>query len=444
MRNFILFYLGLIIIFLLGGCSSQDKTPEQDNQILNPGDLIWVKRAGGAEYDQCFGVRTLPDNSTVVTGCFKGTAIFGKEELNEIILTSAGGEDIFIARYNPDGSLAWAIRVGGTLDDCGERVPRLLDDSFIVTGYINGTVTFGDGESNETVLASEGETSSFNAQYNSDGTLVLVKSSTRSPYSDADYGIITLLDNSTVVTGVLGGTATFGSGESNETELNPTSRADCFIARYNPDGTLAWVKQAGGSNWVDRMSGKGVTVLSDYSAVVTGYFRGMATFGRNEPNETVLTSVGATAFGYGGPADDIFIARYNPDGTLAWAKCAGGSTEDWGYGITALSDNSSVVTGKFWAKATFGAGEPNELELTSLGYFDIFIARYNPDGTLVWAKRAGSLTDDCGYEVTTLSDDSTVVIGSYEGTATFGEGEANETILTSEGGQDIFIARFAP
>ncbi|MCK4719816.1 hypothetical protein KAU08_04115, partial [bacterium] len=97
------------------------------------------------------------------------------------------------------------------------------------------------------------------------------------------------------------------------------------------------------------------------------------------------------------------------DGDLFWAKQAGGTELDEGRSITALSDNSTVATGWFRDSATFGQGEPNETVLTSAGWRDIFIARYNPDGSLAWAKKAGGTSQDKGFGVTTLSDNSTVV-----------------------------------
>ncbi|MCX6645370.1 MAG: hypothetical protein NTY09_03295 [bacterium] len=239
----------------------------------------------------------------------------------------------------------------------------------------------------------------------------------------------TLSDNSTVVTGRFYESGTFGPGELNETILTSAGYGDIFIARYNPDGTLAWAKSAGGGSDYDE--GYGITMLSDNSTVVKGRFWGSATFGPGELNETVLTTDGV--------ADaDIFIARYNPDGTLAWAKRAGGTSDDYGQGITALADSSTVVTGRFYGSATFEPG----VTLTSAGQADIFIASYNPDGTLAWAKRAGGTSYDEGYGITTLSDNSTVATGVFGGSATFGPGEPNQTDLTSAGLFDIFIARY--
>jgi hypothetical protein len=247
-------------------------------------------------------------------------------------------------------------------------------------------------------------------------------------------GITTLSDNSTNVTGEFLGSATFGPGEPNQTVLTSDGNYyDIFIARYDPDGTLAWAKRAGGAS---SDFSYGITTLSDNSTVVTGRFQGSATFGPGEPNQTVLTSAGLY---------DIFIARYNPDGTLAWAKRAGGASGDSGQGITTLLDNSTVVTGLFEGSATFGPGEPNQTVLTSAEGWDIFIARYNPDGTLAWAKHAGGASDfDIGIGITTISDNSTVVTGQFWGEATFGPDEPNQTVLTSAGDWDIFVARFAP
>ena len=406
---------------------------------LGGGELLWAKRAGGVDSaDQGNAITVLSDNSTVVTGYFEGSATFGLGEINETVLTAGYSLDLFIAKYDPDGTLAWAKQALGIINSTtGNAITTLSDDSTVVTGEFDGSATFGLGDPNEIVLTAGGL---FIARYNSNGTLAWAKQTLAPGWSGSphSYAITTLSDDSTVVTGFLYGTATFGPSEPNQTVLNSAGWYDIFIARYNPDGTLAWAKRAGGAG---SDVGYGITTLSDNSTVVTGWFEGSATFGPSEPNQTVLTSAGG---------DDMFIARYNPNGTLAWAKRAGGALGwDEGYGITTLSDNSTVVTGNFDDSATFGLGEPNETVLISTSYFsDIFIARYNPDGTLAWAKQAGGEDQEFSNGITALSDNSTVVTGYFgypDGkSATFGEGESNETVLTSAGENDIFIARYNP
>ena len=399
--------------------------------LVGTSDLVWAKRAGGMNYDKGHSITTLSDNSTVVTGEFQGTATFGESEANETVLVSAGGSDIFVARYNPDGTLAWAKHAGGTMDDYGYGITALSDDSTVVTGTYIGSATFGEGEANETLLVSEGGTDIFVACFNPGGTLVWAKRAGGTANNEG-FGITNLSDDSTVVTGYFSDSTTFGEGEPGETVLVSDGHNDIFVARYNPDGTLVWAKHAGGT---ENNGGYGITTLADDTIFVTGQFSGTATFGKGEPNETVLVSEGGI---------DSFVARYSPDGTLTWTKSAGGTTSAWGNGITTLSDDSTIVTGEFSGTATFGKGESNETVLVSDGNFDIFVACFNPDGTLAWAKRTGGTVSDSGLEITSLSDDSILVTGYFYGSVTFGEGEPNETVLVSDGDNDIFFARYYP
>ena len=412
------------------------------------GSLAWAKRAGVEEYDSGLSISALGDGSALIAGSFLGTATFGPGESGQTVLSAAGQRDVFVARYNAGGSLAWAKRAGGTGHDYGKSVSALVDGSLVVTGYFDDTATFGDGEPGETVLSVAPLGSQptpyprydlFVARYHADGSLAWAKRAGGTGY---DYGksVSALADGSALITGYFDGTATFGDGEPGETVLSAAGqlkRNDVFVARYNEDGSLAWAKRAGGK-WYDY--GHCVAALADGSALVTGSFDGTVTFGLGEPHETVLTSVGEF---------DLFVARYNANGSLAWVKRVGGTGQD--SSVSALADGSAVVTGYFTATATFGSGESRQTVLTAAGLRDVFVARYNADGSLAWARRAGGAGYDSGSSVSLLASGSAVVTGSFDGTptlgdgtATFGPGEPGETVLTSAGSLDMFIARFAP
>jgi uncharacterized delta-60 repeat protein len=406
----------------------------------NPdGTLLWVKNAGGPDDDYGQAITTLSDDSIVVTGYFDDTAIFGRGEPNETALTTTGGLwdwDIFIARYNPDGSLLWAKRAGGIGSD-GDRgygITTLSDNSVVITGKFLGSATFGPGEPNETILNTNVYDEIFIARYNSNGMLLWAKRAGGSD-DDCGYAVTALSFDSVVVTGYFQGTATFGQDELNETVLWSTGDSDIFIARYNYAGMLEWAKGVGGGGNFSDNFGKAITALSDNSTIVTGGFTYTATFGAGEPNQTTLHSAGAK---------DFFFARYNPDGTLEWAKRVGGDSQDFGSGITTRSDDSIVVTGVFWTAATFGPGEPNQTTLSTYGQSDIFIAEYNSNGILSWVKQAGGSNSEVSTGITTLSNDSTVATGIITGTTTFGPFEPNETTLICSGYYNLFVARFDP
>lgn len=401
----------------------------------NPdGTIAWAKRAGGESEEECSSITTLSDSSTVITGFFKGTAIFGEGESGETTLISNEAFDIFIARYNPDGTLAWAKSAGGPGFCYATGITVLSDNSTVVTGYIDDSTTFGQGEPGETIVVCNGLYDSFIAQYNPDGTLAWAKSAATGGNLIQSRAISARSDNSTSISGRFFTTALFGSGQPNETTLTTAGSSDIFIAGYNPDGSFAWAKSAGGSS-VDE--GLGITTLSDNSSVITGFYHYTATFGKGEPNETILE-------GGSGTGVAIFIARYNPDGSFLWVNDALGDKRFSANAITALADDSVVITGDFSSFVVFDLWEPNQKTLNCFGTWDIFIARFDSDGNYEWAKQAGGEGQDESSGITTLSDNSSIVTGVFQPPATFGPGELGETVLTSTGWADIFIARYAP
>jgi len=376
--------------------------------------LTFAKRAGGTSDDAPQGVTAVPGGGFIVVGQFQGTATFGPGEAGQTMLTSAGGYDVFVARYNADGTLAWAKRAGGTSDDSGARVGVFSDGSSVVAGYFQGSATFGPGEAGQTVLSSAGSFELFVARFNADGTLAWAKRAGGTG-ADVGAGVAVRSDGTCVVTGYFTGSATFGPGEAGQTILASAGGFDFCLASYNANGTLAWAKRAGGTG--DDI-GLDVAIFSDGSCAATGRFMGSATFGPGEPGQTVLTI---------GSGQGVFVARFNADGTLAWARqgTPSASQPSMGHGVAVLSDGSVVATGQFQIGITFGA-----TNLSSTSYA-CWVARYLGNGTLSWAKQAGSSSGCIGRGVTQISNGAIVVVGQFQGTSTWGPGEPGQTVITS-------------
>jgi hypothetical protein len=90
----------------------------------------------------------------------------------------------------------------------------------------------------------------------------------------------------------------------------------------------------------------------------------------------------------------------------------------------------------------FGSGQPNETMLNSLQQ-DLFVARYGSDGQLSWVKQAGGNGVDAATGISVDRSGHSFVIGGFVGSATFGAGEVNETVLAATGGGSaIFIANY--
>jgi hypothetical protein len=285
--------------------------------------------------------------------------------------------------------------------------------------------------------------------------------------------ITTLADGSAMATGLFKGTVDFGS-----TSLTSAGNNDIFVTRTDPSGAFLWAVRAGGTG---NDGGYGVSALADGSAIVTGQFRGTATFGgitltasggsadifvakvdasgsfvwASRAGDTstdkawyvstlgdgsaIVTGwfLGTATFGgttlvSTGGSDDIFVAKIDASGSFVWATQAGGTTSnDEGIGVSTLADGSSIVTGTFEGPASFGAHT-----LAGTGAEDIFVAKVSPSGSFVWATQAGGTAEDEGFRASTLADGSAIVEGYFGGTATFGS-----TTLQSAGGEDFFVAK---
>jgi len=167
--------------------------------------------------------------------------------------------------------------------------------------------------------------------------------------------------------------------------------------------------------------------------VITGSFDGNTTFGAGEENETTLHSIGV---------NELFIAKYGPTGELLWARCSEGGGNITGAGAAAFPDGSTVITGDFSGVKTFGVGEDNVTTLKALDSRDMFLAKYDPDGTFSWVRTAGfyGVVYANGIEVLTGGD--IFITGYADSGSVFGQGEINETSLY--GGRSAFVARFTP
>ncbi len=109
-------------------------------KINSDGNFLWAVRAGGIDFDEGKGVATDVSGNIIVTGWFTGTATFGDSTLSSVV----GSRDIFITKINSDGNFLWAKKAGGWDVDEGKSISTDGSDNIIVTGRFEGTATFGD------------------------------------------------------------------------------------------------------------------------------------------------------------------------------------------------------------------------------------------------------------------------------------------------------------
>jgi hypothetical protein len=288
----------------------------------------------------------------------------GAGEPNQTRL-AANSSDMFLARYAPQGSLDWAFRIGAAENDGAKAVFSFDDGSFLLAGYFEHVVEFNRRGTEQVFLTAEGGPDIFLAKYSADTSLAWIRRE-GGIYSERVNAVSVDTSGGFAVTGYFGQsgnrdwkTTTLGPGEPNETVLEGDDQFDALVARFQPDGSLVWAQgavslvDAGPSSTTSH--GNGLVLLDDGSVVITGEFMISVTLDRQGENEVTLTSPG-------GDDQDLFVARYGPDGNLDWARRAGSEEYDWGNDITVRPDGSLLLTGRLVKGSTFGLEDEEILD----------------------------------------------------------------------------------
>lgn len=117
-----------------------------------------------------------------------------------------------------------------------------------------------------------------------------------------------------------------------------------------------------------------------------------------------------------------------------WSQSFGDSHEDRVRSVTVDDSGNIIIAGYFNGNLNFGGDW-----LYSLGDFDIFLAKFTPDGDHLWSRSFGSYDNQCALSVDVISSGHILLGGYFANRVDFGGG-----LHLSAGGYDAFVAKFTP
>lgn len=97
-----------------------------------------------------------------------------------------------------------------------------------------------------------------------------------------------------------------------------------------------------------------------------------------------------------------------------WPQQFGGELSDLAHASVVDSNGNTFLTGEYSGTVSFG-----DIELSSEGLSDIFVAKVNASGSVIWAVSAGSSSVDRGLTLTVDDTGRVYVAGIFSGDATF-------------------------
>lgn len=295
---------------------------------------------------------------------------------------------MFLVRLDEGGNILWTAQddpatgpyttVTGLGVD-GEGAPR-------ITGYFTTALRL-DGVR---VGGVSGARYMFLAKYSALGNLVWLKKP-GGEGGDWAHSLTVAPSGNCYLTGKIGNTANFDAFT-----LQPVGGYDMFVACYDTDGHAIWAVRAGGP-----LDDEGLKIRQDRaeSLIVSGRSNRVATF-----------------------------SKFTSSGQLLWTKQLGGASDDNTFPIASDPDGNLYVSGFFNGSLSFGI-----TNLSSSGDSG-FAAKYDSNGTILWARRLGAQEGDRGRAIAVDGRGRTFVGGTFSGTNSY-----DGNVLTGESG--LFLGR---
>lgn len=320
----------------------------------------------------------------------------------------------FIAIQNSFGQIPiwnWAKSATGNGSVEGSTVTTDLLGNIYVSGYYSSdNMTIGSVTLQNLGLSFN---DGFLAKYDPSGNLLWAQ---RFGGSSNDRGTSIATDK----TGNVYLTGYFYSpkiGFGKDTLINAGNVGDIFIVKYDSSGKILWAKREGATALEIPHA---IHIDGNNNVIVAGRFSSNSiTFGT-----TTLILAGSM---------DVFIAKYDASGNLLWAKGAGGGSNDEAYSISSDPSGNIYLAGYFTQPSNFGT-----IKLTSAGISDMFLAKYDPSGNVIWAKNAGGKGDDRATGLQTDASGNSYIAGYFANDAiSFGS-----IVLPNKAGDNSFLAKY--
>jgi hypothetical protein len=407
---------GTTVSFTLTNSGSEDSFVVKYDSSGTP---LWARRLSGTSTDRAHSVSVDSSGNVIVVGYYAASTTLSIFDANgttvSFTLSSSGGSDSFVVKYDPNGTPLWARRMGGTVEDYAWSVSVDSSQNIIVVGSYQSNplnIFAANGSTVSFTLGNSGGADVFVVKYDSSGTPLWVRRLGGTGFEQATSVSIDSSQNIVVggyydsnplnIFAANGSTVSF-------TLTNTTAGSDSFVVKYDSSGTPLWARRMGGATnatdvpWslITDSSGN-IVVCGQYASAPLNIF---ASDG---------TTVSFSLSNHG--SADAFVVKYNSSGTPLWARKLGGTGSDRANSVSTDSSGNVIVVGYYASNPLniYAAnGTTISFTLSNAGGNDSFVVEYDPNGTPLWAKRIGQSGTDQANSVSTDSSGNVIVTGEY-------------------------------
>lgn len=318
----------------------------------------------------------------------------------------------------------WAVGAGGVgTDESGNSIATDASGNIYSTGSFGcGTLTIGTAS-----VTRFGSGNAYVVKQDAAGNVQWLKNfGGASSFwgGGTGKGICTDASGNIYVTGFYLSTLVAGSTTLTATDSSGSNVGDIFIIKMDPSGNVIWAKSAGGA-YGDGANA--ISVDANNNVFITGYFK--SRYLRFGSSLTVFSSNNSSSSSF--IWTDFFVAKYDSNGNPVWASGAGTASLDDSKGIAIDATGNVLIAGNFY----LGTMTIGTTTLSGTSATNMFIAKYDNSGNVIWSKTAtGAGSGSINHTATGITADASnnVYITGANGASTLTIGSV--VLANSNGG----------
>ena len=316
----------------------------------------------------------------------------------------------FVINYLNAQQSQWLKGIHGSIDDVGTDITTDPSGNVLACGYFASDTIFAG---NQSLPGKSMLTDAYVIKYDANGSPIWMDNP-GGPLKQAANSLGADFLGNIYVTGYFAGGFNFGPST-----LQALGNEDAMLLKYDSAGNNIWGVSLGS---YFNAEGKKLAIDSEGNIYVGGQYTGTS------------ISIGDTTLNNNGGID-VFLAKFDPDGSLLWAHSFGGNDHDFIWGMCVDKQDNVYITGGFHSQEiTFGDYTFPNLSSVRASY----VTKIDLDGNIQWADSHTDAYDQQYYGITCDAEHNIYISGYFKNTFVFGK-----DTLKTEGGQfDIAFIKY--
>nr|AEX62956.1 uncharacterized WD repeat-containing protein [Moumouvirus Monve] len=430
----------------------------------NNSAVLWATRIGNLNMNEGLNIATDSEDNVIIAGFYRAditsemsteesiTTLYNSDGSIARTISPSGIEEIFIAKYNPYGTLIWLSKIQGTFDVFTLGLGIDNQNNIILTGSYTGSPLniYNSGNQLVRTLPAPPITESYIVKYDPLGELLWVNRFITNG-NVISTGLVVDNNSNIYVTGYydVSNIIFQNSDGTNGITVDVGISENGFLVQYNSLGFVQWATRFGNMvspSEIGNTRPTDITWSIDQSIVIVGYFENNSLMLYNSPNGTTYSGLSLTG------QESLttgFVMKYSSIGIATWVTKITGLLSNKNLMVASDTESNIIITGSYNTNDIIFYNTPNGTidsgqRISITGGSDIFVAKYNSLGQIIWITKIAGSDDEFSNDII-VDNNNNILVTGYSNSQNINVYNADTTInvnINNNFGLSSFVVKY--